>query len=267
MNRKNFTLQLLALMVALMALALLWSAQPASAAVTRWAKWKMNFAFPSNQMEAILTVQVGHTTTSGTKIIDQEKEYMATCQIVGNVTVQNEEATFGGSGYYACAVPSIRAKVAEMTQGTLIIPNSCDSKRPYVIADLAIDGSPVNAGSDNPLFHRDDITFNLPLDVNTQEAQLLSEFAQADAESSSFSVNGSSQTLSVLYNRVGQNQYAPSFTADSTSLTATPALVNGPIPLSTQASTVYVGYSPTSGDYFEGSLADLEVDPYCVGSG
>jgi hypothetical protein len=29
----------------------LWSAQPASAAITRWAKWKVDFAFPNNQMD------------------------------------------------------------------------------------------------------------------------------------------------------------------------------------------------------------------------
>lgn len=267
MNRKFLGLRLLGLMVVLVSFVLLWTAQPASAAVTHWAKWKVNFAFPSNQMDGVLTVQVGHTTSSGTKVIDQEKQYTATCGTVGNVVVQNEKATFDGSSYYACSMPSIRAKAAEMTNGALIISTSCDSKRPYIISDLTLEGSPINAGSDNPLFYRDDISFNLPLDIVAQEAQLASGFAQADAESSSFAISSSLQTVTVLYNKTGANQYAPAFTADAAALTSTPAIINGVIPLSTQASTVYIGYSPESGKFFEGSLATLEVDPYCVGSG
>jgi hypothetical protein len=267
MNRKILELRLLGLMVLIVGGCFLWSAQPASAAITRWAKWKVDFAFPNNQMDAVLTVQVGHTTSSGTKVIDQEKTYTVTCQTVGNVVVQNEIATFGGSGYYQCNLPSIKQKVAQMTNGTLLIADSCDSKRPYITSNLTLEGNPINSNGDNPLFHRDDLNFSLPLNVVTQEAQLLSEFAQAEAESSSFPINSAGNNVMVLYDKTGANQYTPNFLADALTLSSTPPTLNGPIPLSTLASTVYVGYSPDSGKYFEGKLETILVDPYCVGTG
>lgn len=267
MNRKTLGLRLLGLMVLIAGSCFLWTAQPASAAITRWAKWKVDFAFPNNQMDAVLTVQVGHTTSSGTKVVDQEKTFTVSCQTVGNVVVQNNVATFGGSGYFQCDLPSIKQKVSLMTNGTLLIANSCDAKRPYITSNLTIEGNPVNSGGDNPLFYRDDINFNLPLNIGTQEAQLLSEFALAEAESSSFPISSAGNNVTVLYDKTGAIQYTPNFLADSLILSSTPPTLNGPIPLSTLASTVYVGYSPDSGKYFEGKLETLLVDPYCVGTG
>ena len=265
MNRKSVRLQLTSFLLLLITLCL-FAARPVHATSTSWARWLLDITFPDNKLDTQLIIQVGHTTSSGKKVVDAQQSFAVNCQTVGNPLIQNEEATFDGSSYFQCAVPSIQQKVRQMP-GHLTIPSTCDSKQPFVAGVLTVEDNPVQWNPDNPIFHRDDIQFATPFNSTTQQAQITVTFNQASAESSSFTPSSTTNSVLAIYNKTGQTSYAPAFTVDGNSLTATPAALNGAIPLSTLESTVYVGYSPVSGKYFEGSFSTLLVDPVCIGQG
>lgn len=250
----------------LITLCLLAASHSAKAAGTAWSRWKIDVIFPNNQIDTQLTIQVGHTTSTGKKVVDAEQAFPLSCLTVGTPNIQNEQAKFAGNSYFKCQVPSIQDKVSQMP-GHLLIPPACDSKQPFVTGVLSVDNNPTQSNPDNPIFHRDDIQFNTPFDTTTQQAQMTVTFNQATAESGTFTPSQTESSLVAIYNKAGQSLYAPAFTVDSTNLTASPATLNGPIPLSTLASTIYIGYSPVSSKYFHGTLTSLLVDPVCIGQG
>lgn len=267
MNKKWIGLRFMVGIAVLLGIYLLVATQSAAAVGQTWAKWKIQVNFQNNVINPRLVVQIGHTTVSGVKVIDQEGNFWIPCSVVGNPIVQNNKAIFNGSSYYQCVVPSIQLKVSEMTGGAMIIPDSCDAKRPYLTGILSLEDNPIQPAANNPLFYREDISFNLPLDTATGQAQLVTSFDQATAESNSFVVGISNHTVTAVYNKTPGSPYTPAFTVDTVSYTSTPATISQPIFLSTLESTVYFGYSPATGEYFEGILNSLVVDPYCVGTG
>lgn len=267
MNGKQYRTRFIMLAGLFIGLFLLVVVQTTAAASGRWARWKIDTTFPTNTINTQLVIQVGHTNQAGQPIVDQQQSFAVTCTPVGNPIVQNGKATFNGSSYYSCAVPSIKEKVAVMTNGTMILPDSCQAKRPLLTGNLSVDGSPIDPTSKNSLFFRDDIQINIPLDVGLQQAQLQTAFAQGEALSASFPITAAGHVVTAVYDKTGPNSYAPLFTVDSLSLASTPLLLSGPFMLSNLASTVTIGYSPDTGDYFEGTLTSLMVDPVCVGQG
>ncbi len=267
MNRKFNNLQVVIGILVLTAVFLLVAAQPAAATGQQWAKWKIQVNFQGNVINPKLVVEIGHTTLSGNRVTDEVEAFGITCSVVGNPTVQNNRATFNGSSYYQCDVPSIQQKVLDMTSGAFVISDQCEAKRPYLTGVLSLDNTPVQLAADNPLFYRDDITFSLPLDITTGQAQLATLFDDAAAESSSFFPGSSNHTVTAVYNKGGGFQYTPVFVVDTFTYSSTPVTINQMIGLSTLESTVYFGYSPATGTYFEGTLTSLVVDPYCVGTG
>jgi hypothetical protein len=267
MSRKQVRWQFAVLFAVLMGVFLFVVAQPAAAVPQRWARWKIETAFPNNQMETVLGIQVGHTTQSGQQIVDQQQSFAVPCTAVGNPVIQNNKVTLDGNDYFSCAVPSIKDNVALMTNGTLIIPDTCPAKRPYLTGTLSLDNTPINPNTDNPLFYRSDIQLNIPLNEATQQAKLVTTFAQAAATSGNFTSLPAGHSIMAVYNRTQSNIFAPAFTVNTLSLTSTPATVTGPFILSNLASTVYIGYSPTLGEFYEGTLTTLLVDPVCTGSG
>jgi hypothetical protein len=267
MSKKRFEWHWAVLFAVFMTVFLFVVAQSAAAAPGRWARWEIVTAFPNNQMDTDLVIQVGHTTQAGKQVVEQEQTFAVTCQTVGNPVIQNDKATFDGNDYFSCAVPSIKDNVATMTGGTLIISDLCPAKRPYLTGSLSLDNTPFNPNSDNPLFYRSDIQLNIPLNEATLQANLFTNFDQADVSSSSFASLAGGHSITAVYNRTYGNTYAPAFTVDNLSLSAAPATVTGPFYLSNLASTVYIGYSPTLGEFYEGSLTTLLVDPVCIGQG
>ncbi|MCL4266404.1 MAG: hypothetical protein KJ069_24585 [Anaerolineae bacterium] len=241
--------------------------QAAGATPTRWARWWTDTSFPNNGMDTDLVIQLGYTTQNGQNVITQQQSFYVSCTAVGNPVIQGGKATFNGSSYYSCALPNIRDLVAWMSNGTLQIGDECAAKRPALTGSLTIDGTPNNLVGDNPLFYRDDIQFSLPLKVSNQNARLVTSFDGVAASSDSFAITAGDQTVTAVYVRTNPNTFAPTFTVDSLSLVSTPPTVNGPFMLSNLASTIYIGYSPATGKYFEGTLTSLLVDPVCVGTG
>lgn len=267
MNKKWYGLRFIVGVLVLLGIYFLVATQPAKAVGQTWAKWKIQVNFQNNVINPKLVVQIGYTTASGKKVIDQEEDFAISCTAVGNPIVQNNKATFDGSSYYECDVPSIQQKVSEMTSGALVIPDSCDAKRPYLTGVITLEDNPIQPAATNPLFYRDDITFDIPLDITTGQARLSTSFGGAAAISDNFVAGSTSHTVTAIYNKSGGSPYTPVFTVDTNSYGSSPATISQPIYLSMLESTVYFGYSPATGEYFEGVLNSLIADPYCVGTG
>jgi hypothetical protein len=267
MNSKWFGKRLVVLMAILCGMFLFLGVQAAGATPTRWARWWTDTSFPGNVMDTNLVIQLGYTTQNGQNIITQQQSFNVNCTAVGNPVIQGNKATFDGSSYFSCALPNIRDLVGIMSNGTLVIGNSCPAKRPALTGVVSIDGTPNNLGGDNPIFYRSDIQFSLPLHVASQHAKLSTAFGGVAALSDSFAVTGADRSVTAVYVRTASNAFAPTFTVDTLSLASTPPTVYGPFWLTNLETTIYIGYSPVSGKYFEGTLTSLLVDPVCVGTG
>ena len=228
---------------------------------TNWVKWKIELTFPNNKAELLLTVQKGHTDGSGTHFIDDEVAVPLSCHVYGTPVIQNGGAIFDGGSYYECQMPSVK-DIALQVWG-LTIPASCSAGRPYVRGELKLEGAPLDPSPQNPVFFRDDIAFAVPLDVAAQEARLTVKFGQAVASSEPFPIDPNGHNIGAYLERTGPTQFQPNLVVDSIGLTPLPGVINQLLSFSTLESTVYFGYSPATGEYFEGIMGPMVVDPPC----
>ena len=265
MNRKQYRLPVMILAIFFVSVFIFLAARPAAAIGSPWTRWKINLTFPNDNLDVQLTLQRGHTTQSGRRIIDDEVKIPLSCQSNGNPTIKNGVASFDGSSYFNCDMPSIQDKVLQLW--SMSIPDACESKRPYVTGRVAIAGNPIDPNPDNPIFYRDDIQFNTPLNIAAQNATMTVAFGQAAAESSTFIIDPAGQKLTAYLARSGPASFNPVFVVDGSTMSATPATINQPAVLSNLETTIFFGYSPASGEYFEGSLWPTEIDPFCSTTG
>ena len=265
MNRKVSHLRLVILTAIFGAIYLFTATQPVSAVPSAWVRWKINLSFPKDTLDSQLTIQRGHTTQSGEHIVDEEKTFALPCQAVGTPTISGGAVTFDGTSYVTCAVPSIQEQAWQLWQ--MSIADRCSSKRPYVRGEVTIESNPIDTSPENPLFYRHDIQFEAPLTTSTQAATLKMAFGQEAASSGAFAVQSSEHTVAGHFSRSGPSSFSPSFVVDGNSLSATPATISQAPVLSNLQSRVYFGYSPLSGEFFEGVVGPLEVDPVCPTTG
>lgn len=243
----------------------LMAARPVAANGSPWVRWKVNVTFPNSKLNAWLTIERGHTTPAGDHIVDDRETFPISCTAYGNPTIVNGQAIFDGSSFYRCDLPSIQAEA--MNLWNLYVPDSCEAKRPYVRGMIMLEGNPVDPSPGNPIFFRDDIRFDAPLDLAAQEANLAVRFGQAAAESDAFEIDPFGHTVGAYFARSDFDTFAPVFRVDGKELSATPAYLSQPASISTLAGPIYFGYSPVTGEYFEGSIGPLEVDPVCPTTG
>ena len=264
MNKALYRLPAALLAAFVIGVYLFLSVRPAAAAVSSWVRWKIDLTYPNDKPDAQLIIQKWHMTTSGQHILDDEKSFALSCHTVGSPTVHNGELSLDGNSYVTCDVPSIQEKAWQSWH--MSIPDSCNSKRPYITGKFTIEGSPNDSTPDNPIFYRDDIQLDAPLDITLQQAALDMAFGQAAAESGAFTIKPAGHDFTAQFIRSGAT-YNPLFVVDGNTLSATPATITQPAILSTLESTIYLGYSPVSGEYFEGTIGPLEIDPVCIGTG
>lgn len=264
MKRNLYRWPVLFVVVMFVGIFLFLTARPAAAVGSPWVKWRIDFTYPG-KLDALLVVERGYTNQSGDHIVVDVVQELLTCQSVGNPVFQNGKAVLDGSSYFQCAMPSIKGIAAQEWQMT--IADSCPSKRPYIIGRLAIEGNPTDSTPQNPVFYRDDIQFDAPLDVSMQEAKLNMTFGQASAESDDFAIAPAGHQFAAYFTRSSATAFTPHFVVDGNSLAPTPASVSQLMFLTTLESTIYLGHSPLSGDSFEGTMGPIRVDPVCTGTG
>lgn len=275
--KKKVWPRVLLLLCVLTGAYLLVSVQTAVAKNDQWARWEVDITFPKNSVAADLTIHIGHTDKWGNEVIDLSETFPLECKQKGYVEIRNDVAMFDGKSYLMCNMPSIATKVYEMSKGALTIPATCACKQPWVSSAFTLNDTPISTNGRNPIFYRavpnylDDIVFGADLDVASVPlyAQTSVAFAQRSSRSAPFKVQSSGHDMLALFNRVSTNpvQFAPAFTVDSIPYPASPALITGKLELASAASTVYIGYSPQTGDFFEGTMKHILVDPHCIGKG
>jgi len=270
MIRKRIGMKLLLLLALFGGIALSTAIQPAKAQGGSWLRWLIDVNFISStaspdDIQMNLIVQIGHTTQSGTRIIDDEHVEPVSCLTVGSPQVKNGRVTLDGASYFQCAVPSPK-EIALAKWGITIPDQSAANLDPFVTGRGLLD---VNSGATNPIFYRDDIQFGVTYDDAAQNSTLNVLFGQDSAASTSFPapLTAPGRLMKGRFNRVGPNSFAPQFEAGPWTPAASPAIIANPIVISHLQSTVFVGYSPATGEYFEGTLGSLRIDPGCETSG
>lgn len=110
-----------------------------------WAKWKVEMDFRHNQVNAVWTVFVGSYDNTGQMIVKLTKSEAVPCKTQGNVTFQNAEAIFDGTGHLECLVPSYYGAVLQLVgdqasafPDTFKQQCACVNPRPWVAADLTL---------------------------------------------------------------------------------------------------------------------------------
>lgn len=270
MTGKRIGLPLLLLLVLFFSISMITAVQPAKAQGNTWVRWLIDVDFvtsaasPGN-IDMDLIVQLGHTTQSGNKVIDDEHIEPVSCLVVGTPTFKNGRVFLDGNSYFQCNLPA--PKEIALAKWGIFIPDSAQVRlAPFVSGRARLDS---NSGAENPIFHRDDIQFGLSYDDATVQSNINLIFDQEEATSSSFPapLNNTGRIVNGRFEIIGLNLFAPRFAAGGATLASTPATISNPIIISNLGSTVYVGYSPVTGEYFEGALGSLTIDPGCETSG
>lgn len=254
-------------MTLLVLLVVLTAVPPTSASSNSavWASWVFEMGFTGNQIHGDLTITVEYEDRKREPIIET---FPLECTPVGTLQIANERATFSGDDYIRCAMPDLVQIVAQMTRNEVLISPFCFCKEnPWIEADLTLDTTPVHPEPINPVFYRPDLRFATPL-VAKDRATMLFQVANRAASSAPFFLGSStSERLWAEYNQTATDIFAPNFIANGSHLAATPAVISSQLALSNSAAYLYIGYSPLTNSYLEGTLIRLTVDPACRGFG
>ena len=239
--------------------------RPAEAAVSGVVFWTVDLTFPNNAPKATLLVEIGDMTPNGFVVTDSKLINM-TCKVTGSLPINKGKATFDGSSYLRCLQPSIPAVVLDMTNGQYTIPPACEAEKPYVKGFVRVDPR-ATTGVNLPTYHHPDWSHWLVLDGAGSLTQGMG-VESGSASSGSFTPVGGIDKIGAQFVRQGLTlNYQTMFGANGSSLGGFPAVVNGPLPISTLATPIYFGYSPDSGTYFKGEMKSLQIDPPCIGKG
>lgn len=242
-------------------------AQPFSG--TGWATWEIEVHFPKGDIEAQLMVTTGY--------YDEEKEeevvlpvYKTTleCKEHGWVPIEKGVATFSGDSYFSCEVPSIAEIAYHMTDKQLIIGAQCECKDPWIIGNISPESKYISSEPLNPIFYRDDLQISSPI-LGGNKSRLEFNVDNVSINSANFSLGQPFyEFMAEFVPSYGTTfRFVPSFEVNRTHLTAIPSSINQQLFLSTEASTIYIGYNPVDDAYFEGQIERLNVDPACFGRG
>jgi hypothetical protein len=260
MNKMKY---LIPLLVFLMILIIAVPATSASSNSAAEARWLFEMDFVDNQIHGDLTITVEFEDPKQQPIVETiELE----CTPVGTLQIADEQATFSGDDYIRCAMPDLVQTVAQLTDNEVILAPYCFCKEnPWVAANLTLDTTPHQPEPTNPIFYRPDLQFDTPL-LDTDKAAMRFHVGNQVAYSTRFPLSGI-KALWAEYVQTAPDIFEPAFIANGQSLSSTPAVIQSSLALSSSSTLLYIGYSPASGNYLEGILIDLVVDPACRGYG
>lgn len=245
------------------AVFLLLSAPSTAQAVTgnQFARWVIQVGFDNNQPVAKMTVEIGHETHLGILVVDISESYKVECQEYGSLNIVGNVAEFDGGSYLECKMPNFQEIVYELTNGSMVIADFCTCKQADGAAGFDFDNP-----SDNPLFYTPSLQFSAPTDTNGNGVQYELSVNGATAVSESFTNIGQMQFGGGGFVKNG-NGYAPEFHVDNFELASHPPYLAGLVEVPTNETTFFVGFNPDTGQFLQGKLGYLYIDPGCVGHG
>lgn len=232
-----------------------------AAAGDQWARWFIEVAFDNNEPVAKMTVEIGHETRTGTLVVDISETYALECQENGSLNISGKVAEFDGSTYLECEMPDFQEIVLKQTGGRMKLPDACTCKQADGVADFDFDGP-----SQNPLFYTPNLQFSAPTNATGSAVQYELNISGAVAVSEQFMNTGQMQFGGGAFVKSG-NGYAPEFHVDALQLASTPPYLAGLLELPTNETKFFVGFNPDTGEFLQGKLGYLYMDPGCVGHG
>jgi hypothetical protein len=235
--------------------------------------WQVSADFIGNQPNVTLLVTVERQNSLGLWTVHGVNSIPLDCETVPGVLFADDTAVFDGTGAIKCDMPSVQAIVRQMTNGRYTPDESCDCKGdPVILADAQLDPNTTGSVWQNPLVHR-----AVGTDTDMALAAAVPAFSTIPlasmqftvdnilAQSNPFVANAAPNALAARYVNLGAI-LQPVFEANGTD----PGTAAPPVPalsVSYEATTLYIGYSPVSGESLHGRLHRLDIDPGCYGSG
>lgn len=258
--------------------------QPIGPAI-EWARWILELDF-SQRNYATWRLVAGYDNTAVSPpmpviVTEIVKDITATCRQVGTLRIDQGAALFDGAGYLACDLPSFVDELAALQSGLPLAGDCrCTTPDPFIYADLTLTRQ--TSFSTNPLFYEDSFRFHVPLTgKRSASSQWWLDGQTVPAYSWPLQSSGNAlfSGVGAQYFVAGQtsatpiNQPALDLAIQSTptnhflhwanSATASHFTWNSPFTMTTEETTVYIGYNPTTHNYLQGELRHLVVDPPC----
>lgn len=227
----------------------------------QWARWFIEVAFENDEPIAKMTVEIGHEARSGQLEIDISKTYSLICQDNGSLHIAGTVAEFDGSAYLTCEMPDFQRIVSKLTDGKLEIADTCTCKLADGLANVDFD-SPAQ----NPLFYTPSLQFSAPTNAYGNAVQYELNVGGKVAVSEAFMNTGQMQFGGGAFVKNG-NGYAPEFHVNGLDLASDPPYIAGLVKVPTNEKEFIIGFNPDTGEFLQGKLSYLYMDPGCVGHG
>ena len=209
------------------------------------------------------------------------KEITANCRFQGSARVERGEAIFDGAGYLTCDLPSFVAELATLQTGLPLAGDCrCVKPDPFIYADLTLDRQLI--GASNPLFYEESFRFNVPwVGKRSAASRWWLDGQMVPDHTWPIDPNGNALFAGVgaQYFVAGQTSGTPiNQPALATAIQGTPidhflhwadtTLANhfgwaSTFQMTTEETTVYIGYDPDTAEYLKARVRHLVVDPPC----
>ena len=229
-----------------------------------WAKWKVEFDFVGNHLNAEWTVIVGGPDGS---IIHTQP---LTCTAHGGVAIIGNVAHLDGvNDYFSCYMPSFAHTVHTVTSGTLNIGNpandGCTLIGPDDTAFAAFRGRPeymVASSSPNPVINHPDIQLAIPMSA-VNEGSLTFQARGSNTQSTDFPIRAPEHYLSLLACDASSTTSCEGAHRVGGTIVTTQTVSTPPQILTTGEAYLYVGHTPGTSDYYKGTIETGVGDPSC----
>ncbi len=233
-----------------------------------WVSWDLEVDFYKNAVHGQFTVILGYWDSNGEAVEMLPNTTLSVpCKPRGNVILGRSEATFNG-GHVQCELPdlidtanTIIAKRWPEVELFEIVPGECEcvftaNKPIYADATGQLTGT-----SFAPVFHHPSIQFGLQPEGSKYVANQFTVDGQSSL--SAWQKTGGTANFRSeyeCYTDAGICKFRHFLDGWQTSANYAPLVT--PI-LDTSATTIYIGYDPTTGAVFDGELSHVRVDPPC----
>ena len=235
-----------------------------------FAKWLVTLTFPNNQPLVELTTEIWYKPTNQPAYLVTSETEPLTCTVIGSLPISNEIATFDGQSYITCTQPDMAQKIADVSQGNLLVSSPVPVGDVWAKGQVFVDGgAPLNTPL--PVHHHPDIQYDLAQTGGGSAVQYLRvdgvqaaspPFAQA------FPFNLGARFRPQAEACAGMLlPYNTRFGVNGTFASGTPAVIGQVLWLDLDETDIYFGYSPDSNSYFQGHIKTLIVDPGACGRG
>ena len=224
-----------------------------------FARWAVEVVFVNKAPVGQMNIEIIYLDNSGAQAAYYGESYDITCIEQGNLTYSMPNtAYFDGNGsYILCDLYDMEATVAAITGGALQMAPS--SQQAEIITK--VDASPVyNAKTDNPIFYTDaGFSYSLPNTSVKNQAQMRLDFDLTGQHvvSEEFPLSGMDTHAAEVFDAKLSSELTRFENSSLFQKTATPVDMQ----LLSNTSNLTIGANLQTGEYFEGEMRALFIDP------